>query len=149
MPSKIEQNRLAIKLACECLKKNGFTDIHPNRPQGTYPNAHINAIRNGNRYFIGVTSRQEFRADGTPNPGYNLVRTANDLKKARRLARKCHTVPAFVAVALRCENGLYSAYFGTLESIDHRREVPMKSEDRRRYEVLADRVHDLRVAALM
>ena len=39
--SKIQQNRLGIELARECLEKNGFINVRANREQGTFPHAHI------------------------------------------------------------------------------------------------------------
>lgn len=145
--SKIQQNRLGIQLALECLRNNRFTNISPSKLQGTYPSAHITAERDGVKFHIGVTSREEIGADGDYNPCYNLVTNAADLDEARRQAQAIGAVAAFVTLALRRSKGSFLAYFGTLQRIDYARCVPMLPQDRRAFELLADR-EDHRVAIL-
>ena len=145
--SKIQQNRLGIELALECLRDRRFMNVSANRSQGTYPNAYITAERDGVKFFIGVTSREEIGADGAYNHCYNLVKTAADLHQARRQARMLTAIPAFVALALRRTKGSFAAYFGPLERIDCARCIPMLPQDRYAYELLQEREDD-RVAAL-
>jgi hypothetical protein len=147
--SNVRQNRLAIALARQCLQSRGFTNVNANRPQGTFPHAHITASGNGVLFLIGVTSREEMAADGQPRPTYNLVQTADDLERAQEMADEMQAVPAFVAVALRSERGEYDAYFGTLQVIQSSRTIPMLRNDRRLYETLAEAVRDNRVAELL
>ncbi|RWL45263.1 MAG: hypothetical protein EOR60_15060 [Mesorhizobium sp.] len=138
--SKIEQNRLGIQLALESLRTNRFTNIAASQPQGTFPSAHITAERDGVKCFIGVTSREEIGAEGEYNPCYNLVKTAADLKEARRQAQAIGAVPGFVMIALNRSKGRFSAYYGTLERIGiETRCVPMLPQNRLAYELLADR----------
>lgn len=148
MPSNIQQNRVAIEIAVQCLIQNRFLDVHANRNQGTFPYAHITAHRNGERFLVGVTSRREIGADGAYNPSYNIVKSDEDMKEARALAGKQREVPAVVAIALRPGDGMYSAYFGPLQAIQFRRDVPMLLGDRRRYEELVKDEYDARVAGL-
>lgn len=148
MASNIQQNRLGLILARECLDKKGFTNVEPNRDQGTYPHAHIVANRGSIRYFIGVSGRAEIGDDREPNPSYNIVKNAEDLRSAFAEARRQKAVPAFVTLALRREEGLFSAFFGTLDSVNNMRSIPMLPTDRWSYEKLANKVYDPRVAAL-
>ena len=151
MNIKIAQNRLVIELARECLRENGFTNPHPNRPQGTFPSVHISTrdLTNGVEYLVGITGRVETRADGTLNPTFNLVRTENDLTKAHELAKKTNRRLAFVAIALREKDGSYAAYFDELSRIGFRRDVPMLPSDRPKYRQLATYTLDARVKSLL
>ena len=54
-----------------------------------------------------------------------------------KLAKNKKREIAFVSVALNKKRGGYAVYFGTLESIDNARGIPMKPQDRRRHEELA------------
>jgi hypothetical protein len=149
MNKKVAQNRLVIELACECLRKNGFTNPYPNGRQGTFPNVHITTRdpTNGVEYLVGITGRVETRADGTLNPTFNLVRTEDDLIKADELAKKNNRTLAFVAIALREKDGSFAAYFDELSRIGFRRDVPML--DRSKYRQLATYTPDARVKALL
>lgn len=137
-----------IVLARECLEDNGFRIVERHGDQGTFPHTYTIAELGSARYLIGVTGREEVGANGELNPNYNLVRTAGDLQKAQTLADDHKAIPAFVAVALCCNEGRYSAYFDTLAQISFRRQVPMLLEDRKRYRQLAGSTVDKRVAAL-
>ena len=88
MSNKIKQNRLVIEIACECLKNDGFTNVNPNKKQGTFPDVHVTADRDGVQYLIGITGREEIGAQGEPNPSFNIVQTADDRRQARVLAKK-------------------------------------------------------------
>lgn len=144
-----KQNRLVIMLACECLKNKGFTNANPNKDQGVFPDVYVTAAdRNGIQYLVGITGREETRADSEPNPSFNLVRNGDDRRKARVLAQNMSRVLAFVAVALRRKDGSYSAYFNELERIGFPRSIPMLPQDRSNYRPLAIHTHDTRVKAL-
>jgi hypothetical protein len=120
MASRIKQNRLVIQLARECLENKGFRIIERYQDQGTYPRMYTIAERDGSVYLIATTGREEIRADGKLNPEYNLVQNSNDQEQARRLENNKHPdkIPAFVAVALRCNEGQYSAYFDRLKTVN-------------------------------
>ena len=107
MASNAQQNRVAIELAGQCLMRNRFLNVQANRSQGTFPHAHITADRGGEKFLVGVTSRREIGADGSYNPSYNIVTSAEDMKEARAMAGRRHEVPAFVAIALRPKEGRY------------------------------------------
>jgi hypothetical protein len=149
MSSRIEQNRLVIEIACECLKQNGFMHVNRNRDQGTFPDVYVTADRNGILYLIGITGREETGADGEPNPSFNLVRTEGDRRKAKTLAQNTSRVLAFVAVALRREDGKYSTYFEELDRIGFPRSIPMLPQERSNYQSLAIGTYDARVRALL
>lgn len=148
MGSNIGQNRLVIVLARRCLEDNGFRIVERRGDQGTFPHTYTIAEFGSARYLIGITGREEVGAEGELNPNYNLVRTAGDLQRTQTLADDRKAVPAFVAVALCCNEGRYSAYFDTLAQISFRRQIPMLLEDRNRYRQLAGSTIDERVAAL-
>jgi hypothetical protein len=142
---------LVIKLACENLAKNGFSNPAPNKPQGTFPDVYVTTTDPGNGidYFIGITGRVETKADGTLNPAYNVVRTEDDRRKARTLASQMNRTLAFVTIALRETDGSYAAYFGELEPIGFPREIPMLPTDRKKYRQLAPYTMDVRVKGLL
>lgn len=57
-------------------------------------------------------------------------------------------IPAWVTVAMRPEQGTYSAYFGLASVIRHRRSVPMQLADRIAYRELAPiGTKDIRITA--
>lgn len=102
-------------------------------------------------YLIGVVGRKEISASGGYNPSYNLVDTASQMAEACNIANRLHRTPAFVTIALRPQEGLYSAYFGLLEAIDYKNSVPMHPDNpdgRKAYELLMPPCNDARVAAL-
>jgi hypothetical protein len=146
--SNAQQNRVAIELAVQCLMRNGFLSVQANRRQGTFPHANITADRGGEKFLVGITSRREIGADGNYNPSYNIVKDAEDMEEARKIAGRRGEVAAFVAIALRPEEGKYSAYFGRLQALQFRRDIPMLFSDRRRYEELVRDEYDERVASL-
>jgi hypothetical protein len=127
MKSNVAQNRLVIKLACECLTNGGFTNVARNRDQGTFPDTYATAIdaTTGIEYLVGITGRVETKADGTWDPQFNLVRTDDDRRKARALAKSMNKKLAFVAIALRLSDESFTAYFGELDPIGFPRSLPM------------------------
>jgi Holliday junction resolvase-like predicted endonuclease len=156
---------LGEQLAEECLALAGFEKIENlNRRANNYPFADILATRHGARYFIGVKTRNEFQANGKINPSYNAVLIRSDKKRqlessgkteaqittllwteVQALADQWEAVPAWVTVATQPLKGIYSAYFGLVSSLGNRRSIPMKTDDRRVYEVLAERNADTRI----
>ncbi len=151
MKSNTAQNRLIIKLARECLDKNGFTNPHPNKQQGTFPDVFITTrdSRTATEYLVGITGRVETKADGTLNPSFNLVRTDDDRRKATGLAQTMNRTLAFVAIALRQSDASYTAYFGDLNAIGFPRDIPMLPRDRTGYRQLVGYTKDPRVKALL
>jgi hypothetical protein len=148
MSKNVEQNRLVIHLAIECLRNSGFQNVNSNRPQGVFPDVYVTAECDGIPYFIGITGREEIGADGKPNPAFNLVSSAAGLRKARLMAQNMNRKPAFVAIALRKQESVYSAYFGELEQIGSPRAIPMLSQARSKYRLLANSLRDPRLASL-
>jgi len=54
-------------------------------------------------------------------------------------------VPAWATVAIRPTEGTYCLFFDLASKVAHRRSIPMKIEDRRKYERLADHEPDQRI----
>ena len=127
MKSNVVQNRLVIRLVCECLTKSGFKNVVRNRDQGTFPDIYATAldITIGIEYLVAITGRVETKADGTWDPQFNLVRTNDDRKRARALAQSMNMRLAFVAIPLRRLDGSYAAFFGELDPIGFPRSLPM------------------------
>ena len=148
MTNNAEQNRLAIQLAEESLRRSGFENISSNDQQGTYPHTRITAKRRGKSYFIGVTSRQEIGADAEYNRSFNIVTTAADMKIALSMAKVRKEIPAFVTIALNRQEGSFAAFFGTLASVDNKRSIPMLPRDRIQYEELVPKQSDPRIVSL-
>lgn len=146
-----------------------LNDIRPN-----YPFADILAKRDGIWYFTGVETRNEQRdIGGVLNKEYNIIevgraqgkmlsaqgkteRQITDLLWAevqtlacgvRALTGGYDAVPAWVTVAIRAIEGNYCAFFDLASKEAHRRSIPMKLEDRRRYQRLADHEFDARITA--
>jgi hypothetical protein len=153
MLRNLVQNRLAIEIACDCLKLNGFAKVARNKDQGTFPDTYVTATdtRSGVEYLIGITSRGEVGADGKLNPAYNIVHSAADRRRAKALATHMKRRLAFIAIPLRETNGSYAAFFGELAPpLDFPIEVPMLPQDRLRlgYRQLAPFTPDARVKEL-
>jgi hypothetical protein len=162
-PQLVSDTKRKTKLGClgeqlaeEGLVRSGFVRVENlNREQANYRWADLMAVRDGKRYFIGVKARNEDKAEGGPNPSYNIVLiskakdaelkkrgmtrqeiTALLLKEVRVLAKSRRAIPAWVTVAVRPLEGTYAAYFGLLDQIGSRRSVPMLPKDRASYEAL-------------
>lgn len=144
--------RVGELLAEERLKSAGFANVQNLNRGINFPYADILASLSGQRYLIGVKSRNEFKDDGKINPCYNAVLIRKDKNKELQamgkteaeitailwsgvdeIAARWGAIPAWVAVAMRPEQGSYSAYFGLVSVIRHRRSIPMKFEDRAAY----------------
>jgi len=148
MASHIQQNRVVIQLARECLEKANFEQIELNREQGIFPDVRIIAARSGTRFLIGITGREEIGADGEYNPSYTIASAASGMETAKNIARRHQAVLAFVTIPLQKKKGKFCSFFGTLQAVKFRRSIPMLLPDRRCYEMLQDWTHDDRVAAL-
>lgn len=157
---------LGEQLAEEALRRKGFTNVENTNVtyQRNFPYADIIATRDGRRYFIGVKTRNECRVDGALNESYNLV-LINDsgnkklksqgksvevitrmlLDEIRKRATDLKSIPAWITVPVRPENGTYAVYFGMLADNGNRRSVPMTMEARQGYEVLANWQRDPRI----
>ena len=148
--------RLGERLAEERLIAAGFTSVQNLNRGINFPYADVLASKNGQRYLIGVKSRNEFQDNGKLNPCYNAVLIRNDKKKVLEglgkteaqitailwegideIAAHLAGNTAWIAIALRPEQGTYSAYFGLVSDIRHRRSIPMKPADRDAYVELA------------
>jgi hypothetical protein len=156
--------KLGEQLAEERLKSVGFTEIENLNKGRNFPYADIIAKRENVPYLIGVKTRNEYRADGKINPTYNAILIKKDKnhqlkavgkteqeitcllwEEVGRLASAFGAIPAWVAVAVRAERHSYSAYFGLVSLIRHRRSIPMKPYERAKYELLAEHMIDARV----
>ena len=72
---------LGERLAEERLIAAGFTSVQNLNRGINFPYADVLASKNGQRYLIGVKSRNEFQDNGKLNPCYNAVLIRNDKKK--------------------------------------------------------------------
>jgi len=148
--------RLGERLAEERLIAAGFTSVQNLNRGVNFSYADILASRNGQPFLIGVKSRNEFQDNGKLNPCYNAVLIRNDKKKVLeglgkaeaqitailwegvdKIAARWRATPAWIAIALRPEQGTYSAYFGLVSVIRRRRSIPMNPADRAAYVELA------------
>ncbi|MFC3205628.1 hypothetical protein [Aquamicrobium soli] len=143
---------LGEKLAEERLRAAGFETVQ-NLNQGiNFPYADLLATRSGQRFLVGVKSRNEFQSSGKINPCYNAVLigdakrrqleaggkseadiTAMLWKEVDVLAQRFDATPAWLALAMRPNEGTFSAYFGLASVIRHRRSIPMRISDRKSY----------------
>jgi hypothetical protein len=164
--------RIGEALARERMKLKGFDPvINLNDIQPNYPFADVLAKRNGTWYFTGVKARNEQRDIGGLNKEYNIVevgraqgkvliaqgKTVREITallwdevqtlatRVRPLTGGYDAVPAWVTVAMRPKEGNYCLFFDLASKVAHRRSIPMKIEDRRNYERLADHEPDARI----
>jgi GTPase SAR1 family protein len=148
--------RIGEQLAEERLAHAGFRDVRNLNRGINFPYADVLARKDGQLFLIGVKSRNEFQENGKINPCYNAVLIRNDKKQllerlgkteaeitailwdgVDQIASRWNAIPAWVTVAMRPERGTYSAYFGLVSAIRHRRSIPMKLADRAPYVELA------------
>lgn len=148
--------RLGEALAAERLLAAGFKEVHNLNQGSNFPYADVIAERSGQRYLIGVKTRNEFQASGKLNPCYNAASLNDAVLRSLKakgkseaeitefiweevdgLAKRWDACPAWIAVPVRPENGTYSAYFGLASVIRHRRSIPVQPTDRTRYMELA------------
>ena len=132
MASNVEKNRFTITLASEFLVESGFKNVQLNQPQGRFPKMYATAERDGVRYLIGITGREEVQQGGREaNQSLNFIDNKNDMKDAETLVETQRRVPAFVAIARNGRKGTWSAYFDELTKLP--RSIPMSDSDRLRY----------------
>lgn len=159
--------RLGETLAEERLKAAGFKDVQNLNRAINFPFADLIAELSGRRYLISVKSRNEFQANGKLNPCYNAVKFNNTVVRALQaegkseseitaiiweavdgLAQQQNASPAWIAVPMRPQESSYSAYFGEVSLIRHRRSIPVLPSDRVRYTELAPLgTYDARITA--
>lgn len=160
--------RIGESLAEECLRAAGFDPVaNLNDGIRNFPYADIIATEAGQPYLIGVKARNEFRDNGSLNPTYNAIKI-NDAKNRElqrlgkseaeitammwaavdKLAAPYGAIPAWIAIAMRPEQGTHSAYYGLAAMIRHRRSIPMMPADRIKYRQLAPLgTKDVRITA--
>ena len=131
------------KKAIALLQKAGFSGVRDmNVTVVNHPFGDIFAERGGSRYMIGVKTRNKYQVSGILNPTYNVrKRNAN----VEIIAQQHNALLAWVAISVVPEEHEFSAYFGTIAQIEDRGErfsIPMKADQTRKYECLADRETD-------
>ncbi len=154
-------------LAEECLKAVGANEVQNLNLGTNFPFADLIAELSGIRYLISVKSRNEFQANGKLNPCYNAVKFNDTVVKALQaegkseseitaiiwaavddLAQRWNAIPAWIVVPMRPQESCYSAYFGEVSMIRHRRSIPILPSDRVRYTELAPLgTYDARITA--
>lgn len=159
--------RLGEILAEECLKAAGYKEVRNLNLGTNFPFADLLAELSGKRYLVSVKARNEFRADGNVNECYNAVKLNEVEKRALQaqgktqdeitaiiwaavddLAQRWNAIPAWIVVPMRPQESCYSAYFGEVSMIRHRRSIPILSSDRVRYTELAPLgTYDARITA--
>lgn len=158
--------RLGEALAAERLNQHGFSEVENlNSRRVNFPFADLIAVRGGRRFLISVKTRNEMRQGGAQrNESYNLIQVRDsvnvDLKNngmttddiTRLLLEEVQAIavghdaePAWVTVAVRATAGTYSAYFGLVASLGHKRSIPMTAQACRTYESLAQNRRDPRI----
>lgn len=173
MPSILHSERtskighLGEILAEECLKAAGYKEVRNLNLGTNFPFADLIAELSGKRYLISVKSRNEFQANGKLNPCYNAVKFNDTVVRALQaegkseseitaiiweavdsLAQQRNACPAWIVVPMRPEESSYSAYFGEVSLIRHRRSIPVLPSDRERYTELAPLgTYDARITA--
>jgi hypothetical protein len=124
--------------AVDLLKRAGFRNVRDmNAEMLNHPFGDICAERDGERYLIGVKTRNKYQVSGLINPTYNVRKRGVDV---RAIARRRSAALAWVAIPVIPEEQSFSAYFGTLAQIEDRGErfsIPMKPDQTARYECIA------------
>ncbi|MGV8840606.1 MAG: hypothetical protein ACWA6X_09920 [Bauldia sp.] len=160
--------RLGEVLAAEALARAGFEEIDDlNLTRVNYPFADLIAKKDGNRFLIGVKTRNLMRQGGSGlNGSYNLVlisdSTNKELKKNNKtqdqitsmllnevneMAAAMKAEAAWITVSVRPEIGDHCAFFGTVASLGQRRSVPMTPAAISKYLCLANNRPDGRITA--
>lgn len=120
------------------LERSGFGEIRElNTTSPNHPFGDIYATRGGERYLIGVKTRNKYQVSGLLNPTYNVRKRGVDVKA---IARQHGAILSWVAISVIPEERSFSAYFGTIEKIEDRGErfsIPMKPEQTSEYECLS------------
>jgi hypothetical protein len=108
-----------------------------NESTANHPFGDIYAERNGERYLLGVRTRNKYQVSGLLNPTYNIKKRGADVSKLAELHR-AHL--AWVAIQVIPERQVVSAFFSTIRDIEEggkRFSIPMREFDTRKYECLA------------
>jgi hypothetical protein len=115
------------KKAVDLLKRAGFRNVRDvNTENFNHPFGDIYAERDGERYLIGVKTRNKYQVSGLINPTYNVRKRGADVNA---VARQYNAALAWVAIAVVPEEQRFSAYFGTIAQIEdagERFSIPMR-----------------------
>lgn len=123
--------------AWSLLESAGFVEVrNVNQETHNHPFGDLFGIRNGQRFLIGVKTRNKLQANGKLNPSFNITKRGRDLTP---LAKKYDAVLAWVAIQVQSEKQRFSAYWGTVNQIIEAKErysIPMKPDEVLAYECL-------------
>jgi predicted transport protein len=118
------------------LRDAGFTSVRDlNAVKYNHPGGDFLAERAGGRYFITVKARNKFvQRTRRLNGRYNIFPA-----KVRRAAREYDAIPSWLTIQLDTDQRCYSAYFGTIDSLQNPEAVavPMSPSATARYECIA------------
>ncbi|BCH27961.1 hypothetical protein [Mesorhizobium sp. L-8-3] len=124
--------------ALALLARAGFSTVRDvNAETFNHPFGDIYAERAGERYLIGVKTRNKYQVNGSLNPTYNVRKKGADVLA---IARPYKAQLAWVTVQVIPERQVFWSYFGTIALIEDRGErfsIPMQVSAIRRYECLA------------
>ncbi len=130
--------------ALDLLKRAAFRNVRDiNAESANHPFGDIFAERNGERYLIGVKTRNRYQMSGLINPTYNVRKRGADVQG---IARRHSATLAWVAIAVVPEEQTFSAFFGTIAQIEdagERFSIPMKPEQTAHYECLSRPLEEL------
>ncbi len=121
--------------AIKALVDNGFNNIRNlNDQKFNFPFADMYAEREQDRFVISVKTRNRYQSNGKINGRYNL---GNDCElKAKNAELKFNAKAAWMAISI--DNGIYSVYFGRLDSLKLKTGIPMTEQNLQNYECLVN-----------
>lgn len=124
--------------AITLLRRANFTNVRDlNEPTPHHPFGDVLAERDGNRYLIGVKTRNKFKVHGLLNTEYNMRKKGADVAA---LAEQYEAQPAWVTIQVVPELGIFWAYYGT--DLTKRLWISMRERDTEKYTCLADQEAD-------
>jgi len=106
--------------ALNLLKRAVFEDVTDiNAEVFNHPFADIYAERSGERYLIGVKTRNMYQVSGLLNSTYNINKKGANILA---IARRYNAQLAWVAIQVIPERRVFWSYFGTIALIEDRGE---------------------------
>lgn len=143
------QRRVALgtwgeRKALILLARSGFQNLRDvNAETRNHPFGDIYAERAGQRYLIGVKTRNKYQESGSLNPTYNIKKNGMDVRAISRRYNDAEL--AWLTIQVIPERQIMWSYFGTIALIEEngvRFSVRMQETQTPRYECLADAEND-------
>jgi hypothetical protein len=149
---KSELGRFGETVVAEHLAESGYKCVSLG---GYFPCFDIEASRNTQQHLISVKTRNHTTDKNLEKTDcYNLFYPKNKggepdaiVRVAAEIAQARNAIQMWAAVRVDVERQMYDIYWGFVDDLENKKQIPMSPSDRRRHKKLAENVFDPRIDA--